>query len=50
MAIGGGGAFTTVHATEHATTNAQVIQKFIKAGVIFRAQRSRCLVEVSTPF
>ncbi|HEX8411581.1 MAG TPA: RNA 3'-terminal phosphate cyclase [Thermoanaerobaculia bacterium] len=50
MAIGGGGAFTTVHATEHTTTNAQVIQKFIKASVIFHAQPSRCLVEVSTPF
>ena len=35
MAIGGGGAFTTVRPTEHATTNAEVIAKFLDARVTF---------------
>jgi RNA 3'-terminal phosphate cyclase (ATP) len=50
MAIGAGGIFTTVHATEHTTTNAAVIQKFINANVTFTQERGRSRVEVSTQF
>ena len=35
MAIGGGGAFTTVQPTGHTTTNAEVIAKFLDAQVTF---------------
>ncbi len=35
MAIGGGGAFTTVRPTEHATTNAEIIARFLDARVTF---------------
>jgi RNA 3'-terminal phosphate cyclase (ATP) len=35
MAIGGGGAFTTVQPTAHTTTNAEVIAKFLDARIAF---------------
>ena len=50
MAVGGGGAFTTVHATEHTKTNAEVIQKFVSARVTFVQESARSRVEVSTQF
>jgi RNA 3'-terminal phosphate cyclase (ATP) len=46
MAVGGGGAFTTVHATPHTTTNAEVIAKFLPGRVQFRDEAGCCRIAV----
>jgi RNA 3'-terminal phosphate cyclase (ATP) len=48
MAIGGGGAFTTVRATPHTTTNAEVIARFTGARIAFEDEGGRCRVLVSS--
>lgn len=47
MAVGGGGAFTTVHATPHTTTNAEVIRRFTGRDVRFEDEGTRCRVTVA---
>jgi RNA 3'-terminal phosphate cyclase (ATP) len=47
MAVGGGGAFTTLAPSRHATTNAEVIRMFIGASVTMTEKGGRWLVEVS---
>lgn len=46
MAVGGGGEVTTVRATPHATTNAEVIAKFLPARVHFQNEERRCRIAV----
>lgn len=46
MAIGGGGAFTTVQPSAHTTTNAEVIAKFLDARITFREDGTCFRVDV----
>ena len=47
MAVGGGGAFTTVRATPHTTTNAEVIAKFLPVKVRFSEEAGGCRIDVT---
>ncbi len=44
MAVGQGGAFTTVQITQHTATNAQVIEKFLRTKINFEDEDTRCRV------
>lgn len=46
MAVGGGGAFTTVHATPHTTTNAEVIAKFLGTRIVVESATDQTTVQV----